>query len=581
MTEPMITNKTTEEWGPSIPISKELHQQKYRAPKESFREATARIANALKDSEPHYHAFKTILRHMRFLPGGRIQAAVGAAKTVTPYNCFVSCDIEDSMRGIMGAVAEAAETMRLGGGIGYDFSTIRPRGDNIVSLASPSSGPVSFMQIFDATCKTISSSGHRRGAQMGVLRVDHPDIEEFIRAKQDGTSLTAFNVSVGVTDEFMNCIESSRPFELKYGGKVYKKVDAKSLWDEIMRSTWDYAEPGVLFIDRINQDNPASYCETITATNPCGEQPLPAHGACLLGSFNLTKYLVWGSEGDVYFNYDLLAQDVPHVVRAMDNVIDIATYPLSEQRAEAKQMRRMGLGVTGLANAGELLGFPYGSEGFLGFTDKVLQLITTGAYSASADLAVEKGPFPKWQRHEYGATVTNGPWIYLPKEVQTKCILQGLRNSHLTSIAPTGTISLCADNVSSGIEPVFSHKYERVIQTFDGPIIEEVRDWAYSNHYHAGKTAEECTIDDHLGVLLTCQKWMDSAVSKTCNIGDDVSWEDFKEVYVKAWKGGAKGCTTFRSAGKRKGILLDTSRKDDGEENLSCSWDEFGNRTCE
>jgi len=577
----LTTEKTKCEMGPTVPLSKELHQMKYRTKGETFRESTSRLANALKDSEEHYHQFKRILRDMRFLPGGRVQAAIGAPKTVTPYNCFVSLDIPDSMAGIMQAVAEAAETMRLGGGIGYDLSSIRPRGDNIVSLASPASGPVSFMQIFDATCKTISSSGHRRGAQMAVLRVDHPDIEEFVRSKQDGTSLTAFNISVGVTDKFMACVENNKDFELTFQGRTYKKVNARSLWDEIMRSTWDYAEPGVLFIDRINQDNPANYCEEIKATNPCGEQPLPPHGACLLGSFNLTKYLMWDGNGNIHFDYNQLAQDVPPVVRAIDNVIDIATYPLPQQRNEAQRMRRMGLGITGLANAGELLGYPYGTPGFIQFEERVLKTLVTNAYSASADLAKEKGPFPMWNRDKYGATVKNGPWANLSEEIKKKCILQGLRNSHLISIAPTGTISLCADNISSGIEPVFSHGFERVIQTFEGPRVEEVKDWAYANHNFKGKKADECSIDDHLNVLLTAQKWVDSACSKTCNVGDDVSWDEFKNVYWKAYRGNAKGCTTFRAAGLRMGILTDTKSSEEAEENLACTLDEYGNRTCE
>lgn len=566
-------------FGPTLEISKELHREKYRDNNETFEEACARQANALADGSKHFNDYYSILTEMRFLPGGRVQAAIGSPKRVTPYNCFVSSTIPDSMNGIMDVAKEAAHTMRLGGGIGYDFSTLRPHGDLIVSLDSKASGPVSFMGIFDQICHTISSSGHRRGAQMAVLRVDHPDIERFIRAKQDGTSLRAFNISVGITDEFMHCMENDLPFALRFGGRVYKEVDARSLWDEIMRSTWDYAEPGVLFIDTINRENPANYCETIAATNPCGEQPLPPNGACLLGSFNATKYLRTNGHGSFYFDYDQLAQDTRVVVRAMDNIIDRAVYPTEAQRRSAQTMRRMGLGITGLSNAIEVLGFPYGSPCFVALTDAILSTIAINAYSTSADLALEKGPFPLWNPDKYGSTVTNGPWARLPAEIREKCRIQGLRNSHLLSIAPTGTISLTADNVSGGIEPVFSLEFERVIQKWEGPQIEKITDWAYRECGVAGKTADKCTVNDHLNVLLTAQKWVDSACSKTCNIGDDVTWEQFKDVYLRAYKGGAKGCTTFRAAGKRMGILREVSNND--EEGMACTWDERGNRTCE
>lgn len=566
-------------YGPTLPISEELHAMKYRAPGESFREATARVAGALADGPIHYRQIKDITRNMRFQFGGRIQAAAGAPKRVTPYNCFVSGVIPDSMDGIMQCLKEAAETLRLGGGIGYDFSTIRPKGDLIVSLSSSASGPVSFMRLFDTLCKTISSSGHRRGAQMGVLRVDHPDIEEFIRAKQDGTTLTAFNVSVGVTDEFMCAVLDRTPFDLKFDGRVYRTIDAHSLWEEIMRSTWDWAEPGVLFIDTINNGNPANYCEEIYATNPCGEQPLPPYGACLLGSFNLTRYI----KGDS-FDFDQLAQDVHPIVRAMDNVIDRAVYPLDAQRRSAQKMRRMGLGVLGLANAAEILGMPYGSDEMLDWFDKVMSVIANNAFSASADLAIEKGPFPAWDKSQYGVVSSRSyfsAWHWLDDNIRAKCEQQGLRNSHLLSIAPTGTIALTADNTSSGIEPPFSLEFERVIQTEQGARIEKVKDYAWSKYGVAGKTADECTVDDHLNVMLRAQKWVDSAVSKTCNVGDDVTWEQFKEIYVKAWRGNAKGCTTFRASGKRMGILTKTATEEDDDEPMACTIDERGNRTCE
>lgn len=555
----------------------ELHQEKYRTPTESFEEGCYRQASTLSDNPQHFKAYNDILLNQRFLNAGRVQAAVGALKRVTPYNCFVSRKIPDSMEGIMDSVKEAAEIMRLGGGIGYDFSTLRPRGSHIVSLDSHASGPVSFMQIFDATCQTIAASGHRRGAQMAVLRVDHPDIEEFIEVKHDLSRLTAFNVSVGVTDKFMDCVVNNEPFELTFRGTVHKVVSAKSLWEKIMRSTWDYAEPGVLFIDRINSNNALAYAEHIYATNPCGEQPLPAYGACLLGSFNLTKY-IYPYDFGYAFDYNRLAQDAIHVVRATDNIIDIAVYPYDEHKREATTKRRMGLGVTGLANALETMGHPYGSEGFLKEQESILSSLANVVYSTSAELAEEKGPFPLWSQSEYGNKVDkNHVWKNIDPSIKTKCRMLGLRNSHLLSIAPTGTISLTADNISSSIEPVFSTSFDRVIQTPNGPRVERVEDYAHRKWGTVPRTASECTVDEHLNVQLLAQKWVDSAVSKTCNVGDDVSWDDFKDIYMKAWKGGAKGCTTFRAAGKRMGILTST----EDQEPLACTIDERGNRSCE
>ena len=313
----MTFNRDTKD-GPTLPISRELHATKYRGEGETFREAASRQANALSDNPGHFQAFRDLLLPMKFLPAGRVQSDIGSPQRTTAFNCFVSATIHDSMEGIMLAATNAAKTMRKGGGIGYDFSTLRPRGDNIVSLNSRSSGPVSFMQIFDAVCKTVSSAGNRRGAQMGVLRVDHPDIEEFIEAKTNQTNLTQFNISVGITDEFMEAVVSDGDFDLKFNDRIFRRVNARYLWDKIMRATWDWAEPGILFLDRINSTNNLWYCENISATNPCGEQPLPPEGACLLGSWNLTKYVVVGEDGYV-FNYKELVNDIPVAVRAMDN----------------------------------------------------------------------------------------------------------------------------------------------------------------------------------------------------------------------------------------------------------------------
>lgn len=552
-------------YGPTLPISEEIHKMKYRGEGETFKEAMARVAETLKDTEEHFHKFKDILYNMRFLPAGRVQSAMGAPRTVTPYNCFVSGHIDDSMDGIMSMAGQAAKTMQLGGGIGYDFSSLRPRGSLIRSLDSRSSGPISFMGIFDSVCRTISSAGHRRGAQMGVLRVDHPDIEEFIQAKNNTYNLTQFNVSVGVTDEFMEAVYYDKEFDLKFDGRVYKTVNARALWDKILRSTWDWAEPGILFIDRINNKNNLHYCETITATNPCGEQPLPPYGACLLGSFNLTRYVkvVRGTLNTAFeFDYEQLKHDIPYVVRAMDNVVDRATYPLPEQEQEAHNKRRMGLGVTGVANAIEALGYEYGSDEFLAELEKILTIIRDGCYKASVELAIEKGPFPLYEEKFLDSDFAQT----LPGNIRELISKHGIRNSHLLSIAPTGTISLTADNVSSGIEPVFSHYYDRTIQTFDGPRIERVEDYGYRVFGVKGKTANELSVFDHVKVLCLASKYVDSACSKTCNVGDEVSWDDFKNVYMEAYMGGASGCTTFRAAGKRYGILNASAVEDVAEE---------------
>tara|TARA_R110001606_G_scaffold375174_1_gene533360 strand:- start:470 stop:2218 length:1749 start_codon:yes stop_codon:yes gene_type:complete len=533
--------------GPSTSLSQEIDEMKYRQKDESFDDKIKRIARALCDDSEHQYTLEDILGNMRFLPAGRVQSAMGSNRITTAYNCFVSGTIEDSMHSIMEKASEAAETMRRGGGIGYDFSKIRPRGDRIKSLDSQSSGPVSFMGIFDSVCQTIASSGHRRGAQMGVLRVDHPDIEEFVGAKRNSDKLTGFNISVGITDKFMEALQNDGDdsFELCFDGLPVKTVSATKLWDEIMQSTWDWAEPGVLFIDRITEMNNLFYCEEIAATNPCGEQPLPAYGACLLGSFNLTAYVA-----DNEFDFTQFKKDIPHVVRAQDNIIDRTIYPLKQQADEAKNKRRMGLGVTGLANAGEMLGMPYGSQEFLVWSEKVFACLRDNCYRASARLAAEKGAFPLYRKEYLKSNFIRT----LPASVQKEIREHGIRNSHLTSIAPTGTISLVADNVSGGIEPVFSHYYDRTIQTFDGPKVERVEDYAYARGVE-GKPANDISVQDHLAVLLLAQHYIDSACSKTCNVGDDVSYEDFKKVYVDAWKGGAKGCTTFRLSGKRFGIL--------------------------
>lgn len=541
--------------GPVTPFARKIFSEKYAQPGETFRDVVTRIANRLSDNTDHFRALRSILAHQRFLPGGRIQTAVGSTRNTTPYNCFVSGTIDDSYTdgqgSIMDRAKQAAMTMRLGGGIGYDFSTLRPRGELIRKLGSKSSGPISFMEIFDAVCRATCSAGHRRGAQMGILRVDHPDVEEFVRSKQNNTYLQGFNISLAITDEFMTAVELNTSFDLKWNNRVYRSIRARDLWDSIMRSTWDWGDPGVIFIDTINQQNNLSYCETIAATNPCGEQPLPPFGACLLGSFNLTKYIV--AKGNTFsFNYNQLSLDIPHVVAAMDNVVDVADYPLFEQEREAKLKRRMGLGVTGAANAIEALGHPYGSPAFCEHLGLILRFIRDHSYRASALRAAEKGAFPAYSAREY----MSAPFVQqLPAEIIDLIYDHGMRNSHLLSIAPTGTISLVADNISGAIEPVYHHVLNRTIIEQDGPKQYQLVDYGLKVFGVRGKTAEECTVDDHLNVLITASRYVDSAVSKTCNVGDNVSYEDFKKIYHRAWRGHCKGCTTFRASGLKMGIL--------------------------
>lgn len=552
--------------GPRTQLAEQLHATKYRNVGEDFREAMNRLSFALKDDDRHYKELRQILLHMRFLPGGRIQAAMGSTKKVTAYNCFVSGDIADNFverHGIMERAREAAATMRAGGGIGYDFSSLRPRGFRVAGTDSQASGPVSFMPIYDAVCLATASYGHRRGAQMGVLRCDHPDIEEFVSAKQNNHALRGFNISIGVTDAFMEAALSGKEFTLHYGD-FKKTIDAAPLWEKIMRSTWDWAEPGILFVDTINRMNNLWYAEKIAATNPCGEQPLPPYGACLLGSFNLTAYLTFRHKDNPDrwawdFDYDMLRADIPHIVRAMDNVVDRTIYPLPEQRAEAVTKRRMGLGVAGLANAVEAMGYDYGSEEFCKVSTFILSMIKEECYRASAALAAEKGSFPLYDEVRY----LQGAFIkQLPEDVIDLIKFNGIRNSHLTSIAPTGTISMTADNISSGIEPVFQYETLRPINTPEGQAMQTLQDFGAAFLNVKGRVASKITAEEHVRVLLAAQKQVDSAVSKTCNVDGSMKWDDFKDIYVKVWEGGGKGCTTFNQDGRR-GALLVAKTEDD------------------
>ena len=546
------------------PIAEQIWDMKYRfrdadgtAIDGSVEDSWRRIARALAEPEadparweqPFYEA----LEDFRFLPAGRITAGAGTGRQVTLFNCFVMGTIPDTMAGIFDALKEAALTMQQGGGIGYDFSTIRPRGAEVKGVAADASGPLSFMDVWDAMCRTIMSAGSRRGAMMATMRCDHPDIEAFIEAKRDPARLRMFNVSVLVTDAFMAAVKADGPWELVFGGRVYHTVQARDLWNRIMRSTYDYAEPGVIFIDRINAMNNLGYAETIAATNPCGEQPLPPYGACLLGSINLPRLVKDAFGPAASMDRTALDRLVRTAVRMMDNVVDASRFPLPEQAQEAAAKRRIGLGVTGLADALLMLGLRYGSEEAAKATGEWMHAIARAAYLASVDLAKEKGPFPLFDAEGY---LASGNMRHMDDDVRQAIAAHGIRNALLTSIAPTGTISLYAGNVSSGIEPVFAYAYTRKVLQKDGSRTEEevvdyaVRLWREKfgdaplpDHFVNAQTLPPL---DHVRMQAAAQEWVDSSISKTINCPADISFDDFKEVYMAAWDQGCKGCTTYR-----------------------------------
>ncbi|WP_136644825.1 adenosylcobalamin-dependent ribonucleoside-diphosphate reductase [Tabrizicola sp. YIM 78059] len=546
------------------PIAEAIWDMKYR-----FKEADGtpidgtvedtwrRIARALAavEAEPAKweDEFYSALEDFRFLPAGRITAGAGTGRQVTLFNCFVMGTIPDTMAGIFDSLKEAALTMQQGGGIGYDFSTIRPRGAPVAGVAADASGPLSFMDVWDAMCRTIMSAGSRRGAMMATMRCDHPDIEAFIEAKKDPARLRMFNLSVLVTDAFMAAVKADGPWELVFGGKVYRTVQARDLWNRIMRSTYDFAEPGVIFIDRINAMNNLAYCETIAATNPCGEQPLPPYGACLLGSINLARLVKDPFEPHSQLDMDQLNRLVRTAVRMMDNVVDASRFPLPQQAEEARAKRRIGLGVTGLADALLMVRLRYGSEEAARVTGIWMHAIARAAYLASVDLAKEKGPFPLFDSAKY---LASGTMQRMDADVRAAIAAHGIRNALLTSVAPTGTISLYAGNVSSGIEPVFAYAYTRKVLQKDGSRTEEevvdyaVRLWrekfgdaALPDYFVNAQTLPPL---DHVRMQAAAQEWVDSSISKTINCPADISFDDFKDVYMAAWDQGCKGCTTYR-----------------------------------
>ena len=568
-------------------ISRHVWETKYRyvdrhSCEQTIANTWRRLARALASVEPENAAnweqrFFSILENFKFLPGGRIHAGAGTARNVTLLNCFVMGTIEDSVSGIFHALQEAALTMQQGGGIGVDFSTLRPRGAAAKGAGTIASGAVSFMQIWDAMCGTILSTGARRGAMMATLRCDHPDIEEFVTAKQRSGQLRRFNLSVQVSDGFIEAVRSNDEWPLVFPAaafegdgetilrdwpgenepipcRVIRRVSAAQLWERILRATYDYSEPGVLFIDRINRLNNLWYCERLTATNPCGEIPLPPYGACDLGSLNLTRFVISPFTKEARIDFADLEQTAGVAVRFLDNVIDVSRFPLPQQAESAHGTRRIGLGLTGLADAMVMLGLSYGSKESLAVAGKIMRTICHAAYRASTALATEKHPFPYFERDRY----LTGAFIHdLPKDIQSAIARQGIRNSHLIAIAPTGTISLLAGNVSSGLEPIFAASYFRSVLTEDGTSKQFVLTdyaldlWRRSTSLPAEMppsfvTTAELPITAHIQMQAALQPFVDNSIAKTINVPEHTPFNEFKRIYDMAYDMGLKGCTTFR-----------------------------------
>jgi ribonucleoside-diphosphate reductase alpha chain len=567
-------------------ISREVLLEKYgKGTEQSILDVNQRVAHALAEVEPaeqqkQWEAKFLLALQSGFLPAGRIQSAAGTNLAATLINCFVQpvgdaiAHTEDGHPGIYTALTEAAETMRRGGGVGYDFSRIRPHGAWVGSTQSSASGPVSYMRVFDRSCETVESAGARRGAQMGVLRCDHPDIEAFVHAKDSG-DLKNFNISVGVSDAFMQAVQKDKEFELVHraepgpaqkaagayqsseGGMwVYRKLRARDLWDQIMRSTYDHAEPGVLFLDHINRDNNLSYCETIASTNPCAEQPLPPYGCCCLGSIDLTRFIDNPFAQEARFDQTAFAEIVRIATRMLDNVLDVTVWPLPQQQHEARSKRRIGLGFTGLGDALVMLNLRYDTQEARNMARQIAETMRDTAYDTSVELAQERGAFPLFNADLYlsGQTFASR----LPSALKERIRSHGLRNSHLLSIAPTGTISLAfADNASNGIEPAFSWCYTRKKRMVDGSFKEyAVEDHAWRLYRHlfgadaaltpAFVTALEMSAQAHEAMVAAVAPFIDTAISKTVNVPADYPYADFQNLYMEAWLSGLKGLATYR-----------------------------------
>ncbi len=585
MHDPFTNEVSRDVWRRKYALRDGTELREHRVDESWHRVARAVASVEGADAALWSQRFQDLLRDFRFLPGGRILAGAGTSHHVTLFNCFVMGTIEDSMDGIFTALKEGALTMQQGGGVGYDFSTLRPKGAPARHAGTISSGPVSFMRIWDSMCETLLSTGNRRGAMMATLRCDHPDIETFIDAKRDPRELRNFNLSVLVSDAFMEAVKCDREWALRFpllpdetvGAddsvlwpghreavpcRIYTRVSARELWRKLMRASYDMAEPGVLFIDRINRENNLHYCEAIGATNPCGEIPLPPYGACDLGSLNLTAYVHHPFTDRAVFDETAFFRDVAIAVRFLDNVIDLSQFPLPAQRQKARQTRRLGLGVTGLGDLLLMLGMRYGDADSLAWVSRLFERLRDSAYHASCDLAQEKGAFPVLIADDYLA----GNFAQrLPEELQRRIAEEGIRNSHLLAIAPTGTISLLANNVSSGLEPVFDYTYQRNLRLNAESYRQvEVEDYAWQlwRSLDAGAmpphfvTAREVSPEEHLAMQGRIQPYIDNAISKTINVPERFDFVRFSTLYEKAYHLGLKGCTSFRPNPIRGNVLV-------------------------